>query len=424
MTMNGRYLGTLANRMIRTGIVLGIVGIGAGLVMGWGEIAGASIAGFFRSYLTAFIFCLSIALGGFLFTLIHHATRAGWSVVLRRLIEGIASNLTWLWILFIPILVLAVSGHGDMLYTWLDTDHHDAVLAHKAPYLNLTFWIVRAVIFLGGWALISRFYFRSSVLQDEIGGTGLTHLMQKYAPICIVLYALTQTLAAVDWIMSLDAHWFSTMFGVYFFAASCCGFFAFLIILVHVLQLEGRLTEDISLEHWQDIGKFLFAFGVVFHAYIGFSQYMLIWYGNIPEETGWYLARIMGGWKSVFWLLLFGHFVCPFVLLVSKHSKRIKPVLVLIALWMLAMHYVDMYLLIMPRVPTAQFAAAGSYRELADMVQAGTVDLGYRPHLMDLACLLGMVGFFVAGLGHRLRSCSLVPLRDPRLAESLAFENI
>jgi hypothetical protein len=418
-----RRLGDLAPRVTRMALGIGGIGLAVALLLLW-LTDGVDARRFFRAYLTAFLFVLSVGLGGFFFTFVQHLTRAGWSVTVRRLAEAAAANLTWLWILFLPILGLVVFGKGDILFSWLDVAHQDDIIKGKAAYLNKTFWIVRAVLYFLIWAGFAAFFFRNSVAQDDSGDVALTHRMQRWAPIAAILYAVTQTFAIIDWGMSLEAHWFSTMYGVYFFAASACGFFATLILVVFFLQRRGRLESDITLEHYQDMGKLLFAFGVVFWAYIAFSQYMLIWYANIPEETNWYLTRRLGGWTGVSTLLLLGHFVIPFLLLVTKHTKRIKPVLAGIAVWMIVLHYVDVYWLVMPQVPAEQIAAATTLSELQSMIETDALDLGFHPHLVDLACVLGLGGFFVAGMARRLRACALVPTHDPRLHEALAFENM
>jgi len=422
-------LGPLAGGLFRNAMIVGIVAllVSVGIVF---IDSGADWSRFLRSWLTAFVFVLSLGLGGLFLVIIHHGMRAGWSVSIRRIAEGIMGNLVWLWVLMLPILLLMAFGGGDLLYHWADphvidpdSEHYDAVLAGKSAYLNPAFWLIRAVIFFGIWVVLARFFSRNSVAQDLSGDVSFTHAMQKWAPLAGILYALSQSYAIIDWGMSLEPHWFSTMYPVYFFAASACGFFAALIIAVYWVQRRGRVEHEITLEHYQDMGKLLFAFGVVFWAYIAFSQYMLIWYANLPEETGWFLARILGPWKPVSYFLLFGHFFIPFLLLVTKHTKRIKPVLALIALWMLFMHYVDMYWLIMPHVP-AEIADASSIAQLQEMVDAGELDLGFHPHLLDVTCLVALVSFFVAGTARRLRDCALIPVQDPRLGESLAFENM
>jgi len=416
-------LGPLAGKIM---LIAGLVGL-AGLLLSVLLAFSAGWDHFFRAYLTAFMFVLSIALGGLFFTFLQHATRAGWSVVIRRIAEAVAGNLLWLWILFLPILAIVVIGRGGLLYDWMDSAHAagDELYAHKRAYLNETFWVIRAVLYLAVWAGAGWFFLRNSVAQDDSGDVNLTHRMQRWAPLAAILYGLTQTFAVIDWVMALEAHWFSTMFGVYFFAASCCGFFSVQILAVYFLQRQGRIRGQITLEHYQDMGKQLFAFGIVFWAYIAYSQYMLIWYGNIPEETGWYMARQLGGWGGVSLLLLLGHFLLPFLLLVTKHTKRVRGLLALIALAMLLLHFADIYWLVMPHVPAEVIAASTTYAEVARQVADGGGELvGYHPHLMDLTCLIGLGGLLAAGTAHRLRRCALIPLGDPRLGESLAFENM
>ena len=425
-TMQDNRLGDFGKRMFAISGVIGIAGLAISVVIG---VTSGDWQRFGRSYLTAYMFVLSLALGGFFFTALHHVTRAGWSVVLRRISEGLASNLTWLWIFFLPIVACMLWGN---LYEWNDpaaiaADSGEGgthLLAHKQPFLNPTFWIILAVVYFVLWAMFSRFFFNNSVAQDSSGDVSLSHRMQRLAPIAIIIYAFSQSYGAIHWMMSLEPRWFSTMYPVYFFAATCCGYFSFQLICMYVLQRVGKCRDEITLEHYQDAGKLLFAFGIVFWAYIAFSQYMLIYYANIPEETGWYLTRQIGGWGVISLLLLVGHFIGPFVILVSKHPKRIKGMIMVIACWMLFMHYIDIYWLVMPRVPTEAIEHASTYGALRDAAAAGTVDVGYGWHVLDLTCLVGLVGVFLAGTAWRMRDCALVPQQDPRLDESLAFENM
>ncbi len=427
-TVQNNRLGALAPKIVVVAGVLGVAGLGASILIG--ALAGTWDRLLF-SYLVAFIFVLSISLGALWFTLLQHMTRAGWSVVLRRLSEAIAANLPWLALAFLPIVVLVLIGKGESLYHWADpalyeagSEHFDEVLTKKQIFFNPTFWTIRAVFYFAVWSIAARMLLRRSVLQDTSGDVAHTHHMQKFSPLFMLLYALTQTLAVVDWVMSLEPHWFSTMYGVYFFAASLCGFFSMLTVSVWLLQRSGRLTDVITSEHYQDAGKLLFGFGIVFWAYIAFSQYMLIWYANIPEETGWYITRQLGGWRSVSMLLLFGHFCVPFLLLISRHPKRAKGVLALVVAWMLLMHYVDMYWLVMPRIPAETLAQSETYEQLIATVRDSGNDLGFHPSILDLTCLIGLGGIAIALTARRLRDCALIPTRDPRLGESLAFENM
>jgi hypothetical protein len=238
------------------------------------------------------------------------------------------------------------------------------------------------------------------VAQDESGDPRLTLRMEKRAAPSMVLYAITVTFAAFDLLMSLSPHWFSTIFGVYFFSGGVVACFAWLALKSHLLQGGGLLPNAITREHYHDLGKLIFAF-IVFWAYIGFSQYMLIWYANIPEETEWFLQRQSGGWTALSVLLLFGHFFLPFLALLSRYPKRQRLLLVPGTIWVLFMHWVDLYWLAMP-------AFGASSPPL---------------HALDFTLFVGVGGIFTALLLRRLAKHSLLPEKDPRLADSLVFEN-
>jgi len=212
--------------------------------------------------------------------------------------------------------------------------------------------------------------------------------------------ALTTTLASVDWIMSLTPHWYSTMFGVYFFAGSFLGFIALLSLLAVRMRAAGLLDTVISTEHLHDVGKLLFGF-TAFWAYIGFSQFFLVWYANLPEETIWYKPRIEGSWLPIALLLMVGHFIAPFFYLMGRSVKRNGSTLSVGAVWLLLMHYVDLYWQVMPTLHPE----------------------GFSPSVLDLAAFLAVGGCVIAAVSWLLRRQALVPLRDPRIAESLAFEN-
>lgn len=423
-----RYrLGGGASKPIGLAAAIGVIGLAAAIVvallMGEGGIARLS-----KSYLLAFLFINTIALGGLFFTFIHHATHAGWSTSLRRISEIFSANLIWAWLAFLPILILVIAGEGKLLYSWMDPAKlaKDVLYQHKEPYLNVPFWLGRAVAYFAVWAFFAWMFLKQSTAQDEDGDPKRTLFMQKLAPACALLFALTLTYSAVDWIMALEAHWFSTIFGVYLFAASCCGYFSAQIITVYLLQRAGKLQNEITLEHYQDMGKLLFAFGVVFWAYIGFSQFMLLWYANLPETTTWYIARTIGPWLPVSWLLLIGHFVLPFLILVTKHTKRVPGFLALIAGGMLVMHLIDLYWLVMPEIPSAaEFESVGqSMPLLRERVESGEIGVGWDPSLLDLACVVGLAGLAVAAVIGRMRRVRLLAVRDPRLGEAIAFENM
>ena len=402
-----------------------LAGIGAAFLGISAALGSGEWTTFWKSYLFGWMVAVGIALGAMFFVLLQHLTRSGWSVSVRRLAEAIAKNLKWMWILFVPILVLVLKGNGDFLYQWGNAElmEQDHLLHKKATYLSPTFWSARAVFYLLVWAIVSSLYFRWSTSQDLDGDVKWTHKMQKWAPLCMILYAFTQSYAAIDWMMTLQPKWFSTMFPVYFWASTMAGFFASLILLARYLQKTGHVQKSITTEHYHDLGKWLFGLGVVFWAYIAFSQYMLIWYANLPVETAWYITRQMGGWGPISLLLLFGHFLFPFLLLITRWTKRWRRTLPLLAGWMLLMFFVDIYWLIFPVIPETALAEATSYNQLSDWVTSGDVSVGYGFNLVNFTCLIGMCALLAGGTLFNLRSCNLVASADPRLDEALHFEN-
>jgi len=383
-----------------------IVGIAVSLAMGYQN----GWAVFFRSYIINFAFITSLALGALFFVLVQHATGAGWSVAVRRMAEVIAASLPWLGLLGLPILIPVVTGMADV-YPWANAEEvaHDPLLQWKQPYLNAPFFIVRALIYFGLWTILARFYYTCSVAQDKTGDQRLTLRMQRFAGFSIVLFGFTVTFFSIDLIQSMTPHWYSTMYGVYFFAGSIVSFFALLSLVMFILQQNGYLEQTITAEHYHDIGKFVWAF-TIFWAYIAFSQYMLIWYANLPEETAWYHARQQSTWWIVIaTMLIVGHFMVPFAALMSRHSKRRKGWLAAVAVWVIAMHWLDVYYLVGPR--------AHHLHSSEGHATSGNL------HWSDLTLLIGLGGLLAGIVFFQLRRASLLPERDPRLQESLNFEN-
>jgi hypothetical protein len=376
------------------------------LVSNFGE---GGLDHYVRAYIHNFCFILSLALGAMFFVIIQHLTRAGWSVVVRRIAEVVAATMPILALLFLPILIPVVTGRAGV-YEWTAAGaQHDDVIQRKSAYLNVPFFLIRIAICFGVWIFLSRYFLRASVMQDESGDPEITRRLQKYSAPAVIAYGLTLTFFAFDVLMSLAPHWYSTMFGVYYFAGSVVGFNALLALIVYILQRNERLTKVITLEHYHDLGKLIFAF-VVFWTYIAYSQYMLQWYANMPEETIWYRARQSNPWLATVGLtLLFGHFVAPFLLLISRIPKKVKPLLCFGAGLVLLMHWLDIYWLAMPITPHPENPAAENpVRSL---------------QVADIGCLLGLGGVFLWAIINGLSRQSLVPQRDPRLPESLAFEN-
>jgi hypothetical protein len=375
--------------------ILAVVGFGGSLLLARATENGMDHL--LETYLVSFAFFLSISLGGLFFVLLEHCTRAGWSVVARRAAEAVAANVWVMAILVIPV-VLGM----DHLYHWTDAAAvaHDPLLEAKVGFLNPTFFMIRLAIYFLIWGALATFLHRTSVAQDASGDPALTLRMERVSAPGMVLFALSLNFAAFDLLMSLDPHWFSTIFGVYYFAASVVAFFAVMPKVLWALQWRGILKNAITVEHYHDIGKLLFAF-VVFWAYIAFSQYMLIWYANVPEETEWFLKRQTGEWTTVSLLLIFGHFVVPFLLLVSRFIKRRPFLLAITGGFVAVMGWVDMYWLVIPEF------------------SPGIARFG----LLDILCFLGMNGVWSAAVVWRLSRHSVIAEKDPRLEESLVFES-
>ena len=435
-------LGSSAATAQQVAGLVGITGLLASAVIGFTGMFGTTHEFLLKSWMQNYLFVLCIALGAFFFVFIQHLTRAGWSTTVRRIAELIAANLQWAWVGLIPLVVLWFSGggghggeaHADghgawgpaVLFPWADLElmkshNYDEykLVSGKKAYLNSGFFWVRAAIYVSFWAFASRWYLTRSLRQDESGDVGISVITQKWSGPMAIGFGLTTTFAAMDWIMSLSPAWFSTMFGVYFFAGCCTSGFAMIIIAATQLQSLGLLKEVVNREHYQDLGKLLFGFGMVFWAYIGFSQYMLIWYANIPEETGWFLARQIGGWGGISLLLLFGHFVVPFVALISKWTKRMSWYLTLGAIWMLAFAWLDLFWLVMPVVPEDAYTAK-TYLEVVE-AHAGDSTGIFNP--INYTMLAGVMGIFVWMTIRRFRVHRLLAIRDPRLHEGLSFEN-
>ena len=368
------------------------------LVLGGGPLG----VQFQRSYLVAFMYVLALGLGALWFVAIQHLTNAKWSVVVRRVAEILAANMDVIAGLAVIAILPMLLGHSE-LYEWASPpkaeDHH---AVHQAGYLNLKFFLVRCVIYFGFWSLLARHYLKQSVAQDTSGSADINAALQRISAPGMILFALTLTFCSIDFIMSLDPVFFSTIFGVYYFAGAVSSGYSILALSLMWLQGKGRLTHTVNREHYHDLGKMMFAFGVVFWSYIAFSQFMLIWYADMPEETHWFHARFDGDWKIVSALLLGGHFVVPFFGLLSRHVKRNRKTLAFWAFWLLTIEYIDIYWLVMPN---------GS---------EGVVPLS----LVDLLAWIGVVGVFFGAAATRAKGLNLVPTKDPGLADSLAFQNI
>ncbi|MCA9000977.1 MAG: quinol:cytochrome C oxidoreductase [Planctomycetes bacterium] len=380
----------------KIGLILGVVGLVGALVMASMQEGGWRHLQF--SWLFGSFYFVTLGLGALFFVLLQHVTRAGWSVVVRRIAEQVMSTLPVMALLLLPLVVMTLMGNGDLFHWAGDEVSH--LIEKKQGFLNGGFFMVRFVLYLVIWGAMARYFRGRSLAQDTDGDAMHTVIMQRRSAPGLFLFALSLTFAAFDFIMALDAEWFSTMFGVYIFAGCFVSFMSLLGILSLKAE-KGPLAGLVNEEHYHDIGKLMFAF-IFFWSYVAFSQFVLIWYADIPEETLWFKHRMEGPFANISWVLVFGHIFIPFLGLLSRHVKRNRFGLKFWAIWILVIHAVDLFWLIMPNYDA------------------------HHVHfpIMEILCWLSTAGFFsFVALGSAANK-PLVPVKDPRLPESLAFENI
>jgi hypothetical protein len=351
-------------------------------------------AQFFRSYLFAFLFWTGVALGCMAVAMLHHVTGGAWGLPIRRPLESGTRTLPLMLVLFLPIVLGA-----RKIYEWADPAAvaHDPILRQKSPYLNLPFFTGRALFYFAAWLAFAYFLNRWSLEQDATGERPIARRLQLLSSAGLVTYGLTVTFASIDWAMSLEPHWFSTMYGVLFIAGQALTGFAFIVVVLVLLSDAPPLAGYVGQRHYHDLGKLMLAF-VMFWAYVSFSQYLIIWAGNLPEEIPWYLRRLQGGWGWVGVGLILFHFLLPFLLLLPASANRNPRVLAAVAGLIVFMRLVDVFWLTRP-------AFAGS---------------GFRVHWMDLLAPIGIGGLWLAVFLWQLGKRPLLPLNDPELQQALA----
>ncbi|MBI4875776.1 MAG: hypothetical protein HY822_14165 [Acidobacteria bacterium] len=336
--------------------------------------AAASAAGwasnprqFFASYLVAYVFFVLLALGGMFFVMLQHLTGAVWSAGMLRIMENVMVTVPLAALLFVP-----VAAGIPTLYEWSHPEFasEDPVMAVKMAFFNPVFYTARMLLYFGVWSALALILYRRS--KDRVkaawwSGPGMAALM------------VTVTMASVDWLMSLEPHWYSTIFGVYIFSGGVLAFVATLTLVLLLFRRAGVLAGAVTVGHYHDLGKWMFAL-TIFWAYIAFSQYLLIWYANLPEETIWFQHRLEGNWIYISGVLLFGRFLLPFVVLLARAPKRNLAVLAVMSVWMLAMHFADLHWVVMPTL----------HRH------------GFHLHWLDLATLVAVGSLFALAFWWRL----------------------
>lgn len=390
MSESGGMSGT--ERLKRGEIRAAIVG-GVGLVA---LVAGAfaSPEQFFRSYLSAYVFVFDLALGSLALLMLQHMTGGAWGLMIRRLLEAGSRTLPLVAVLFVPI------AFGlRHLYIWsvTGTVASDAVLQQKSAYLNTAFFLTRAAFYFVIWIAFAYLLNRWSAEQDQRPSGADDRRFRLLSGPGLVVYGLTVTFASVDWIMSLDPHWFSTIFGMLLMVGQALATMAFAIALLVMCGEDEPFRGRLNAAHFHDLGKLMFAL-VMLWAYLSFSQFLIIWAGNLPEEIPWFIERLRGGWQWVALVLVLGHFVLPFLLLLSRDLKRNRRAIATIAVAILAMRFVDTYWLIAPAFPHEDFVI----------------------RWMDLAALAGVGGLWLAVFFRLLQSRERLPMHDPYFKDAVA----
>ncbi len=348
-------------------------------------------------YLTAFIFLMCIGIGSLFLVAMEYSAGAVWSVPFRRVSELLASSVPFFILLIIP---LFFSMHN--LFTWMNPEvvAHDKVWQARMSYLNVPFFVIRDIVILLIWWLFYHLIIRNSRKQDTSRDQNLTTINIKLSTFFIPVFAFTISIISFDWLMSMTPKWYSTIFGVYLFADAAWVGFAVVTLASVLLNEKGYLSSKINKDHYYSLGTWMFAF-TIFWAYIAFAQYMLQWYGNLPEEIIYFVHRWDGGWKYVSLFLVIAHFIVPFLILIPRSAKTNPKILIFASVWIIAAQYLDSYWLVMP-----------------DMVNNGYT---YSFNLMDFAFPIAVVGLIIVLFTALAKKHNLLPIGDPKLKRSWDF---
>lgn len=364
-------------------IVIGAVGFAAAFAM-------EDHTRVLADYLIGFVFFAGIAVTAMFFSALQYLVRAGWSASVRRIAENFAGFVPFLIIGMIPIFIF----RGE-LFSWVHALETHPESVKNAPFLNNTFFGLRLLFYCLLWFFMYRFIIGNSKKQDTASDYSPTYKNLKRAAPFVILYAVTITFAAFDLLMSLQPHWYSTIFGIYFFAGNFVATLSLICIFMINLYKAGHLKGYVTLEHFHDIGKFMFAF-TIFWTYIAFSQYFLIWYANMPEETIYYSTRLQGGWELFGWGSIFLHFVVPFLTLLRQDIKRRLPIMMFAACLLLFAHFIDLCWIVLP-------------------VFSSTLRFSYP----EVSAWLLFFGLFMFVVARQFGANNLIAINDPYIRESV-----
>lgn len=411
-------------------LALGIAGIGTiASLLGLFGVFGAWFQGTFAySWVFAYYFFLTLSIGGVFWTLLHNVSNSGWGTSVRRTFENLGSTFPWIFLFGLPLLFPQVNQH---LYEWMNIHratpdgqtvkehlHHvDHLLYNKHWFMNMPFWFGRFIFYGIGLGAVIYFLRKLSTDQDTDPNPGTERLFtaRKHSTWPLIIFALTITFTGFDFAMGLDYKWFSTMWGVYLFAGSALNSMAVIILVCTFLKSRGHLKHVCGPEHFHIMGKLLFAF-TTFWAYIAFSQYFLIWYANITEETSYFLIRNTDGWNTGMIFLVFGHFVVPFVVLLQAWLKKNPKYLSIVAVYTLCMHALDHYLIVIPE----RGVSLGNIKPEVFGAIAPSIPGAFWG---DILAFVTIGSAFLFVLLRALGQHSLYPNRDPRILESANLSN-
>lgn len=376
------------DRLFQRGALIGGIGLVAALV---GAFVNPAV--FYQGYLVAFIFWTGLSLGALALLMIHHLSGGQWGLVIRRQLEAATRVLPAMAVLFVP-LIFGV----HYIYEWSHADvvAADPVLAQKAAFLNTPFWVVRTIVYFAIWSTMAFLLSKWSADQDARGDAPPDPRFGRLSGPGLVVYGITVSLASVDWMMSVDPHWFSTIYGFVMMAGQGLSALALVIFTLALLANERPLAGVARSSHFHDLGKLLFAF-VMLYAYLIFSQFLIIWSANLPEEIPWYIKRFSGGWQYLVALLVVGHFILPFVILLNADVKKNVRLLTSIALLLFVMRILEVFFQVVP-----QFRPGLSF------------------HWIDVAVVAAMGGIWTALYARNLKRRAVLPVNDPYYKEAFA----
>jgi hypothetical protein len=423
--------GKLGQGLSSIGLGIAVVFLAISVVLG--VIEGDHWKRFLHAYVVGWSYIFSICVGVFWLILLHHLVHGRWATAVRRIAEAMTMAFPVVFVAGLGFVIPLLAGYQD-LYYWAHPDaalclektaagcheYLNPSLVHKLGWLSPGFFAGRYVLYGVLYSGMAAYFAKKSRQQDETGDPKLSEDMRIASGPAMIVYSVITCFAAFDVLMSLAPTWYSTIYGVNFWGSACVGGFAALALMVLGIQRTGRLTHSINPEHYHDIGKWMFAM-TFFWAYTAFSQFMLQWYGNLPEETVWYKYRLFGEWQWVSIAMLVGFWAFPFVFLMSRWTKRIVPSLVFFAVWQLVFHWLDLYWNAMPSYDwTVQ--QHGNAQIVLGPLTGNTVyhHVGFSG--VDITVWIGLIGVLLFGIGRNLRG-NLIPIKDPTLGLALAHEN-